>query len=239
MLKRRILEIFLWSFMASYLTAMVFIFSSPEPRQDENTDSYQDRTNERCKDKQWECLRHWIAHDAAGFFTFCLVIVGGCQLGMFLVQLRYIRKDLVASNRPRLAVREPRILWPMSKDGCTIVNFVLQNCGGSRAHIVASALDIQLSTGGSPTLPFLTDASQDIDDTFLGAGQSIRKNFTAKTPRTDRDIVVNKGGHTDYHFLGRIAFEDDFTTRREMAFCRRWDNNCQRFCMIPGCEDEY
>jgi hypothetical protein len=36
-------------------------------------------------------FRDWITHDAAGFFTFWLVIIGGFQLGLFYWQLRLIR----------------------------------------------------------------------------------------------------------------------------------------------------
>jgi len=239
--KRRVFELVLVAFAAAYLTAMVLVFSSSEqPHQGANTQSYQDRANERCKDKQWECLWHWITHDAAGFFTLCLVIVGGCQLVMFLVQLRYIRKDIIASNRPRLAVREPRIMWSMSENGCSRINYVLQNFGGTGTHVIESALDVQLNTGGSPTLPILTASRQDIPaGTFLDAGESKRFEFTAPNPRTDRDMISNKEGDTDYHFLGRIAFRDDLRIRREMAFCRRYNIHMQRFCMIHGCEDEY
>ena len=169
-----------------------------------------------------------MTHDAAGFFTFCLVIVGGFQFALFWVQLRYIRVGLFASNRPRLAIREPRIMWSMSKNGCTIVNFVLQNFGGSGAHIIESALDVQLTIGGSPTLPILTALHQDI---IPGAGESVRLNFTATSQRTDRDMISNEERDTDYHFLGRIAFNDDLGERREMAFCRRFNIHSQRFGM--------
>jgi hypothetical protein len=36
----------------------------------------------------------WLTKDAAGFFTFVLVVVGGFQALMFLVQLRYMRKGM-------------------------------------------------------------------------------------------------------------------------------------------------
>jgi hypothetical protein len=39
-------------------------------------------------------LWHWLTHEAAGFFTLWLVIVGGGQLVLFYVQLRLIRESL-------------------------------------------------------------------------------------------------------------------------------------------------
>jgi hypothetical protein len=37
---------------------------------------------------------HWLIHDAAGFFTLCLVIVGSGQAGLFIWQLRVMRGQL-------------------------------------------------------------------------------------------------------------------------------------------------
>ena len=65
-----------------------------QPCQTTNCQSYQDRAYERSKDEQGESFRHWMMHDAAGFFTFCLVIVGGFQLALFRVQLKFIRESL-------------------------------------------------------------------------------------------------------------------------------------------------
>jgi hypothetical protein len=36
----------------------------------------------------------WLTHDAAGFFTFILFLVGIAQAGLFVWQLRLIRKSL-------------------------------------------------------------------------------------------------------------------------------------------------
>jgi hypothetical protein len=43
---------------------------------------------------KFETLWHWITHDAAGFFTAALVIVGAVQLVLFVWQLRLIRTSL-------------------------------------------------------------------------------------------------------------------------------------------------
>jgi hypothetical protein len=34
-----------------------------------------------------DAARDWLVHDAGGFFTFCLVVVGAAQAGLFLWQL--------------------------------------------------------------------------------------------------------------------------------------------------------
>jgi hypothetical protein len=41
-----------------------------------------------------ETLWHWLHHDAAGFFTAALVLVGAVQLFLFIWQLRLIRTSL-------------------------------------------------------------------------------------------------------------------------------------------------
>jgi len=46
---------------------------------------------------QHEGFWHWITHDAAGFFTLWLVIVGVGPVVLFLVQLRFIRESLVVA----------------------------------------------------------------------------------------------------------------------------------------------
>jgi hypothetical protein len=48
----------------------------------------------------------WLTKDAAGFFTFLLVIVGGFQIGMFGWQLWLIRKSLDETKLAALAAKE-------------------------------------------------------------------------------------------------------------------------------------
>jgi hypothetical protein len=47
----------------------------------------------------------WIAHDAAGFFTFWLVIVGLGQAGLFAWQLHYMRKSIGDAKSLALAAQ--------------------------------------------------------------------------------------------------------------------------------------
>jgi hypothetical protein len=54
-------------------------------------------------------LRKWLTHDAAGFFTSLLVIVGALQLALFIWQLRLIRASLdgaqIASDAAAVAAK--------------------------------------------------------------------------------------------------------------------------------------
>src|SRR5262245_39808985 len=41
----------------------------------------------------------WLTKDAAGFFTFLLVVVGGVQVGLFYWQLRYMRTGMEDASK--------------------------------------------------------------------------------------------------------------------------------------------
>jgi len=47
----------------------------------------------------------WVTHDAVGFFTLCLVIVGLGQAGLFAWQLHYMRKSIVDTKALALAAQ--------------------------------------------------------------------------------------------------------------------------------------
>lgn len=70
-------------------------FSSDQSGYSTQKQSSEDRGSETSKDQGDEPLWHWMTRDAAGFFTLWLVIVGGCQLVLFYVQLRLIRESLI------------------------------------------------------------------------------------------------------------------------------------------------
>jgi hypothetical protein len=107
MLTRRILEMSLVAAVATYLTAMVLVFSSSEqPCPETNKQCSQNRAEETSNGQQDESFRHWMMHDAAGFFTLWLAIVGVCQLVLFWVQLKFIRESLSDAKIAAEAARD-------------------------------------------------------------------------------------------------------------------------------------
>ena len=97
MLKFRIPEIFFGTSLVVCLSAMDIAFSSPQQSSPTtNSQHTQDRSHETNNGQQDEplWLWHWMTHDAAGFFTLWLVIIGSCQLSLFWVQLKFIRESL-------------------------------------------------------------------------------------------------------------------------------------------------
>jgi hypothetical protein len=95
MLRFRIPEIALGALLATAFFALVLAFeSSQQSDPSAQEQGSQNRQEETAKRQPNEDLWHWMTHDAAGFFTLWLVIVGGSQLVLFWVQLSLIRESL-------------------------------------------------------------------------------------------------------------------------------------------------
>ena len=178
--------------------------------------------------------------------TVALSFIAACQLFVFGwqgIQLKravdLANREFIASHRPRIVIREPKILLARGKDNTPIINYVLENCGETGAHIVESALEDVFIEGGIPDLPNFTVSRKDIPETYLEPGKDIRLPFKSARQCGDRDMLANENGETNYYFVGRIAFVDDLGGRRQMGFCRRFNIHVQRFRVIPGCEEEY
>jgi hypothetical protein len=112
MLRPRIPDILLGAILGGAIVAMGsfatgFVLGSLQQTSQFTQDQgSQDRSDETGNGKQNETLRHWLTRDAGGFFTLWLVIVGGCQLVLFWVQLRLIRKSLIDAKTAADAARD-------------------------------------------------------------------------------------------------------------------------------------
>jgi hypothetical protein len=74
--------------IAIFAMGMLFASSGSQPPQ-----SQPHVSNENTVHPPDGGLWNWLFHDAAGFFTLWLVIVGGAQVGMFYWQLRYMKQS--------------------------------------------------------------------------------------------------------------------------------------------------
>jgi hypothetical protein len=108
MLKQRIFEIVFWSFLASYLTAMGFIFSSEQqcPYNKGKTKGYEVENK-----PLWQKF----FPDPSSFFNFSLVLVTGF---------------LVAIGRTRWT--EFRYRLPVGLDGINDTSFIIEDHAGNR-----------------------------------------------------------------------------------------------------------
>jgi len=266
MLTRRILEMSLVAAFAAYLTAMIFVFSSSEqPCPETNKQRCQDRAQETSTDQQDKSFRHWITHDAAGFFTLWLVIVGGCQLALFWVQLKYIRESLNdaaaaadaaknsadlareefnATQRAKLVVRELLKLPRHIERASVEVRYVVANVGGSEAEIVESWIEIQNVQDGIlwPLQP--TEGANPIGKVIIEAGRHIflEQNSTVSHASLGIGQIGARRHQRDepeLFFRGFILYEDRNHIKRRTAFCRRYDFKARRFRIVDDPDDEY
>jgi hypothetical protein len=93
-------EIFFGMLLAVALFLMGAMFwSSQYSGPSTQAPSASHRADEETQDQQHKGLWDWLTHDAAGFFTVCLAVVGGGQLVLFYVQLKLIRESLVDAQK--------------------------------------------------------------------------------------------------------------------------------------------
>lgn len=93
--KTRIPEIFLGVLLTIAVFGMGMLYeSSRHSDRPAQQSSSQGANDEAAKAPQNVSRLQWLMHDAAGFFTFWLFVVGGAQAILFFVQLRLIRESL-------------------------------------------------------------------------------------------------------------------------------------------------
>jgi hypothetical protein len=136
MLKQRILEIVLWSFLASYLTAMVFIFSSEQQ---------QSCNNDETKGHEVENKPFWqkVFPDPISFFNFSLVLVTGGLVVIGITQANAAKTAAAAEKSAEAAVAAQR---PWIKIDIEIASDLLNDAHGIRLQFKA----IMRNIGHSP-----------------------------------------------------------------------------------------
>jgi hypothetical protein len=184
MLTRRILEMSLVATLAAYLTAMVFVFSSSEQSCPEtNKQCPPDRAQETRNGQQGESLRHWMTHDAAGFFTLWLVVVGGAQLVLFWVQLKYIRQSL---NDAKIAANAAKLSADAAKRSADALPAI------ERAYVY-------LDDGISDNIDEIVNSDAERIDAII---KFSFKNH-GRTPAILKSIKCGAGRTTSYHPISR------------------------------------
>jgi hypothetical protein len=109
----RIPELVLGSLLTIAVFAMGFLFACRPDAEETRRDISKEgaaKTIESATNPDKELTGPtWLTKDAAGFFTFGLVLVGGFQAVMFLIQLRYMRKGMndatIAANAAKDSAR--------------------------------------------------------------------------------------------------------------------------------------
>jgi len=101
-MKFRVPDIVLGAFLTVAVLAMGMLFESSR-RHPTQQPTASDAAKENTSHQPERSLWNWLTHDAAGFFTLWLVIVGGGQIGLFYWQLRLIRVAAEDAKRAGLA----------------------------------------------------------------------------------------------------------------------------------------
>jgi hypothetical protein len=98
MLTARLHKIYAW--IAFVLLVAWLLFASWQSSRHQPAETRAERdsaTKNNAKPKE-SGFGNWLTHDAAGFFTFWLVLVGGAQVGLFVWQLRLIKDTLAPAK---------------------------------------------------------------------------------------------------------------------------------------------
>jgi hypothetical protein len=180
--------------------------------------------------------RAWLTKDAAGFFTFVLVIVGAAQLGLFLWQLRLIRESLgdtkLAAVAAKAAADAAKIqgetaicqlrayvyvenaYYEFAGTNCK-VTFTIKNFGSTPAHRVRVSSIVQVVdwNDGAPTTPIPAP-----DDEQQWGSMAPNGDFVD----SDADeVAFSISSHDDAVYLvGVISYETVFSQTRQTSHFR-------------------
>lgn len=164
----------------------------------------------------------WLTHDAAGFFTFWLVVVGGFQLGLFAWQLWLIRKSLDdtkgaaeaakdaagaskaqvelarqefhSAHRPRIRIKNIWLHAPLKAGDPVAIDMLLVNVGDAKAFIFSVGTDFNVISPDAQ-LPGNLEPPRILQDFDCGMGITIRiDDIRSRHPFDDERIsAINKG----------------------------------------------
>lgn len=165
----------------------------------------------------------WITNDAAGFFTFWLVIVGIGQAGLFVWQLRYMRKSLTDAQ---LLAEAAKASADTAKEQVAITKMGIIDL--ERAYLAVGPSFMQTRYKVPATRGFSVPTDPKEITVFLSVtntgrtSATIRKiygEFSRTPPRGDRATYINGSGiETDLALLAGASevlkpfeFKDDFS----------------------------
>jgi hypothetical protein len=208
-------------------------------------------------------LWDWITHDAAGFFTALLVIVGGVQLALFVWQLALIRESLDDAKIAADAAKEsadaakdaatalPRLerayVFFSSVESADVSNFspaypvIIRykyfNHGRTPAIIKAIQVDGRYIRTGFPE-PLGSDGGRLPTDLIFGTGDKPNSNQVPVLIRAPDHLEATKGIGNIF-FWARIDHEDVFGKPHVTAMCCEWHFGQDRFIVSGGKELNY
>jgi hypothetical protein len=186
----------------------------------------------------------WITHDAAGFFTAWLVLVGFFQAGFFFVQLRYMLRAIDPAEKAAKAARDNAIFlrnaqrpymapvgvelrgWenvrtnPGARSHFLNVHTDIENFGAGAGFILQYGVGHDVAAGSTPAN---SETTRDYDPTrvFLEPkGKWLVKDVLhfhsfSLTPEEADEVFF---GHKTLFLFGYIRYRDFFGVTRKSGF---------------------
>jgi hypothetical protein len=176
--------------------------------------------------------------DPIAFFTLWIAVF---TLVLAIVSIRQgaqIRREFVATFRPRVAIRELEYVY--ADEDKEEIRYTIVNKGESPATIVSVNL---AAFTQSPRIPLPAVPTYNVPTTFvkpivLNPGTSVRLTYYAKKP-LDRTLLLPGVLLQVLFFLGYMDYKDDNRIPRRIAFCRRYNAETRRFEVVDDPDYEY
>ncbi|MHB8485996.1 MAG: hypothetical protein ACYDCM_09740 [Candidatus Acidiferrales bacterium] len=183
-----------------------------------------------------------------------LVLVGIGGIWAALATLRVIQRQIdlqdrefIATHRPKLVIREVRML-PRTTNPNVTISYIVSNAGSGQAQIVESIIEVQRDeTGVIRQLPKtkqgFNEWGNNVHALFpIDAGTFIEcTHYSEVTHQSFINQIcrVNAPALPRLLFRGRLIYEDRNKTRWQMAFCRSYDFKSARFLRLGDPDYEY
>jgi hypothetical protein len=171
-----------------------------------------------------------------------LVFVTNRQARLTRESINLAREEFISTHRPKLIVREAYTPLPPPAERVWASVFVtVANVGETAANIVESSIDFDLVV---EQRYMRTPQSEGRNDLCVSGpirpGEAHTFTITSLRQAWDEQAqAVYSNPALGLFLVGRIAFTDEIGTRRQVAFCRKYDPPSQRFVRIYKDENEY
>lgn len=174
-----------------------------------------------------------------------LAAVAVAQVVLLWRQERLMRRQYVATFRPKLIIRSMRLKADEDQSGTIgVLQIWLSNTGASTARIDSGFVKVDLFGRDDPLPPphgiVLVWGSNQLPD----LPKPLAGGETEMLEHRLKDQILTPNALAEYRrsdlvVVGRLAFSDDNGVTRYLGFCRRYDAAKQRFEVMDEPDYEY
>ena len=189
----------------------------------------------------------WLTHDASGFFSLWLVLVGIGQAALFLVQLRLMRrtlgpaeraaeaallqaKSILSAERPYIYPDAPNVggflpsganaVYP-ENPGVPVPNIEIKFANVGRSYGIVRELRVEIALDRIADIPAFTYSPIRTRDAFIVRPGTETEPFVVQFERNlKRDEIDQFGvGSRSFFVFGYIKYADAFGSLHTKGFC--------------------